>query len=196
MEFSPQDARVVQDALVEAMGLLAPLEAYHYHNPAHTRDVFGRSQRLCRRAGIEGEEAAEVAVAAAFHDAGFLDRYTDNEADGARRARAWLAGRWPEDRVRRVEGMILATNLRATPQTIQEKLLRDADLDNLGRGDFLTLAQAVRNELAKFGGHAPSDDDWDAGLRRLIGTHRWWTHAAEQDRQAGLEENRKKAGVE
>jgi len=195
MEFSPQDAQVMGLALVEALGQMAPLEAYAYHNSAHTRDMYGRAQRLCRRMGLEPWEAAEVAVAAAFHDTGFLDQYADNEAFGAQRAKAWLADKWPTDRSARVEAMILATCLGRTPVTPQEKALRDADLDNLGRPDFFEKAAAVRAELEKFGGVAPDDAEWGASIATLLRNHRWWTQAAAKDRQEGLEANRGKAGV-
>lgn len=192
MEFSQNDAQIVSLALVEALGLLSPLDHYTYHNSAHTRDVFGRSQRLCRREELEPEEAAEVAVAAAFHDTGFLDTPVNNEPAGAQRARAWLTNRWPNDRIQRVEAMILATRLYATPITLQEKILCDADFDNLGRLDFFDRAEAARNEAVRFGGFTGSEAVWQEYLKKLLAHHRWWTKSAAQDRQETFEENRRK----
>jgi uncharacterized protein len=89
-----------------------------------------------------------ILTAAWFHDLGFVERYKDNEIIAARIATEILPlfHYSPAD-VAAVDGMIMATRLPQTPHNLLEQIVADADLDVLGRDDFLQRNRFLRDEL-------------------------------------------------
>ena len=82
----------------------------------------------------------------------------------------------------------LATRLPQTPRTLLEKILADADLDVLGRADFLEWNAALRAELAAVGS-VQSDSQWYQSQIQFVRHHDYQTPAARALRQAGKEAN-------
>ena len=112
-------------------------------------------------------------------------------------ARAYPARRWrccarlhcfTTEQIGAIVGMIMATRLPQSPRTPLEQLLADADLDVLGRPDFLERNALLRAELAAYG--APvSDAEWYAGQLSFLRQHRYWTPMAEELRAAAKRQN-------
>lgn len=167
---------------------LAP--ALCYHSLAHTRDdVVPAAERLAALGGVVGEALLLLRTAAYYHDLGFVQRRDEHEATGVAIARAALPGcGYSAAQIDAVSGMIMATRLPQSPRTLAERLLADADLDVLGRGDFLERNQALRAELAAFGAPLPDSAWYDQQIRFLQG-HRYWTRAARDLRDAGKRQN-------
>ncbi len=171
-------------ALARLATELSPLLTYH--NLFHTRDdVLPAVRRLAAISGVAPEDTALLAVAAAFHDIGFVVRREEHERASAEIAGSILPGfGFLPDEVADIQGMILATRLPQSPQTPLEELLADADLDVLGRADWLPRAEALRAELSAFG-QRDGDADWLAGQIAFMREHRYFTAAARTMRDAG-----------
>jgi hypothetical protein len=60
------------------------------------------------------------------------------------------------------------------PYTLLEHILADADLDVLGREDFASRNQDLRDELAAFGS-VVSDVEWYKGQLGLLYSHKYFT---------------------
>jgi hypothetical protein len=84
--------------------------------------------------------------------------------------------------------IILATRLPQAPQTVLGQILADADLDLLGRDDFVVRNQELRLELAAFG-TLIRDRDWYVAQLDFVHQHRYWTEAARQLRDAQKQVN-------
>lgn len=161
-------------ALDRLVNELAPL--WVYHSLAHTRDdVLPAAERLAALEGVGGEAALLLRTAACYHDLGFIEQRNQHEIIGARMAAAALPvfGYSPHQ-IALVEGMILATQLPQSPRTLLEQLLADADLDVLGRSDFLTRNRNLRIELASCGVQF-SDVAWYTGQISFLQGHHYWT---------------------
>lgn len=123
-----------------------------YHSVDHTRGVMAEAVLLAYHDGKSDRELELLAVAAAYHDAGFLIRHEDNEELGAQMAKQAMLGQGgytPEER-ELVGSLILDTKLVATAngpeQQASQELsgyLLDADLANLGREDFFDRLEAL-----------------------------------------------------
>lgn len=164
--------------------------ALAYHSLAHTRDdVVPAAKRLALRAGLAGEALALLHTAALFHDIGFVERRSEHEAAGARIAAGVLpALGYQPAQVSAIVGMIMATRLPQSPRTPLEQLLADADLDVLGRPDFLERNALLRAELAAYA--APmSDAAWYRGQLIFLRQHRYWTPMADELRAVGKRQN-------
>jgi len=180
-----------QRALIYADSFLRRVPAtLTYHSPAHTRDdVVPAVERLAALLGVQAEDLVLVRTAAYFHDVGFIERRDQHEATSARLAANALpyCGYTPAQ-IAAVEGMIMATRLPQTPHTLLEQILADADLDSLGREDFLRTSLVLRAELAAFGQEIPKAA-WYARQLDFLRGHHYFTPAARALRDAGKRRN-------
>lgn len=167
-----------------------------YHAVGHTEDVLSEVALFALLGQVTPTELELLAIAAAYHDAGYLERYVDNEVVGARMARAAMeAESFALEDIAAVERMVLDTKLVSTgggrrqiATTGLSRFLLDADLSNFGRPDFFEKSELQRLELGV---------DRERFLRRtftLISTHSWQTDVARRLRQPTKEENILKLG--
>lgn len=161
-----------------------------YHSLAHTRDdVLPAAERLAGLTGLDGEGQLLLRTAALFHDLGFVIGRTEHEATGAAIAAGALpAFGYTPAQVAQVSAIIQATRLPQSPQTLLEQLLADADLDLLGRPDFLTRNSELRAELRAFG-TTLTNRAWFRDQAAFLGDHHYWTAAARAIRDAGKAKN-------
>ena len=161
-----------------------------YHSLGHTRDdVLPAVERLATLEGVTTEDRLLLLTAALYHDLGFIEEYTHNEAIGARIAAEVLPrfGYTPAH-TRVIAGIIMATKLPQSPHTRLDEIIADADLDVLGRDDFMLRNQALRDELAAYGCPA-TDEGWYSYQLQFLQAHRYFTAAAKSLRDAQKKRN-------
>ena len=184
----PDFERAKQYALDRLKRELDP--ALSYHSLAHTRDdVLPAAERLAVMEGVDQESLLLLRTAACYHDVGFVQQRHEHEAAGVLIARATLPrlGYQPEQ-IDIICGMIMATRLPQSPHTPLEAILVDADLDSLGREDFLARSLALRDELAAFGAPVGEETWYDRQLE-FLRAHRYFTMAARALRDAQKRRN-------
>lgn len=171
---------------------------YYYHNLPHTLDVLQATEWLAQCEGVKDEESLILLrTAALFHDSGFLEQYNDNEPVGARIAGEMLPdfGYSPEQ-IATIQRIILATALKATPTDLLESIVKDADLDYLGRSDYKLLSLRLKQEWEHQDMHKTMPE-WYALQVNFLTNHRYYTATAQRERepvkQKHLEEIRKTA---
>ena len=170
-----------------------------YHCAGHTLEdetgVVGVADKLARKEGISPYQRELVVAAAYLHDAGYIERYNKNEAIGARIAGEVLplCGYDPME-IDLIQKMILATEMPANPKTHLEKILCDADVDNLGRNDFFEKNDALRREIG-----VNDLKGWYENSIKFMESHQFYTASAKNLRQAKKDENilelKKRAGM-
>jgi uncharacterized protein len=158
----------------------------HYHSLAHTHDdVLPAVERLAKYTGVAGGDLLLLRTAALFHDVGYVERVAGHELASARIAAEMLPhfGYLPAQ-IGAVAGMIRATRMPQAPRTALQALLADADLDGLGRDDFLPRSLDLWAELATLG--APTTErQWFGRQVAFLRGHRYWSRAARGARDAG-----------
>jgi uncharacterized protein len=174
---------------LERLGRELP-SALCYHSLAHTRDdVAPAVERLAAAEGLDGEAMLLLRTAACYHDIGFVVQRQDHEVIGVGIAAEVLPRfGYAAAQLEIVRGMIMATRLPQSPQTLAEQILADADLDVLGREDFLATNQLLRVEQAQAGMPA-SDAEWYRVQLRFLRGHRYWTASARALRDAQKQRN-------
>lgn len=181
--------KIVIDAYKHILQLLRPVKYYQYHNIGHTLDVFKRARQLCDAEGVNDEDTTDVLLGALFHDTGFVRTYNKNEGIGAEIAREWLERQeYPEERIKKIEAIIMATVLFAKPANILEQIIQDADLDNLGRKDGLMKTAKYAEELEE----KTEGFDMQNYLNftaKLYANFAFNTQTAKNDRAEGLRSN-------
>lgn len=146
-----------------------------YHNLEHTLDVLKQSEIIALAEGIQpGYEMELLKTAASFHDSGFLYTYKNHEERSCEIARTELEGLISEDDLKKVFGMIMATKIPQTPQTLLQQIICDADLDYLGRDDFEPISKNLYKEFIDFG-IIPVEIDWNAIQIKFFESHRYFT---------------------
>lgn len=163
-----------------------------YHSFTHTREVLRDVIEFALIDQLPARSIELLGLAAVTHDAGFIQRRTDNEALGARYARDLMmrVGGYTEDEIQLVERMILDTalvhidgELKQKPHTELSKYLLDADLGNFGRDDFFAKSELQREELGE------DAVPFRVQTLHLLSAHEWLTNAAKATRQTKKEEN-------
>lgn len=177
-----------QYALRRLRGELAP--DLYYHSLAHTQDdVVPAARRLGRAARVLASDLVLLRTAAWYHDLGFVEQRADHEAVGAAIAAAVLPGfGYSAEQIAAICGMIMATRLPQQPRTLLEKILADADLDSLGRADFMPTSLNLRAELAAAGTDL-SMPQWYQRQLEFLQSHRYFTTPARQLRDAQKQQN-------
>ena len=162
----------------------------YYHGLRHTtEDVVPATEKFAEGEGIKGESLDLLLTATWFHDLGFIEVRTGHEVIGARIASEILPGfGFTEEQVQIVKGIIMATVVPQSPLTILEQIMADADLDVLGRDDFMLRNDNLRRELAFFGQEF-TDTQWFSGQLKFVEIHTYFTASARTLRDAGQAKN-------
>jgi len=123
-------------------------ECFHYHNADHAVDVYTASKQLAQSEGIGDRETQLLLTAALFHDSGFLSGPKDHESKSCDNARLYLPnfGYTVED-IERICDIIMATKMPQSPHDHLGRIICDADLDYLGRNDFLYSVKSYFRNL-------------------------------------------------
>jgi len=171
----------IQYALARLENELSP--GLLYHSLKHTRDdVLVAVRLLAERSGVSGEDLKLLEVAAVFHDIGFLYYVNEHERRSADLAWEVLPGYgFSPQQVASIEGLIMTTRLPQSPHSLLEEILADADLDVLGREDFLERNALLRQEIARQG-KTFSDEGWYSAQLKFMESHSYFTEAARQMR--------------
>ena len=168
-----------------------------YHDANHTlhptRGVVAVANRIAIAENISEHDRELLIAAAYFHDTGYIREYDKNEPIAARMAGRILKliGYKPKE-VAKVQKMILATDLARVPKTHAEKILCDADLDNLGREDFFKLDGKLRQGRRGRGLDVSDDVKWYKGTLEIIKNHQYYTESQKKMREAEKQKNTKR----
>lgn len=173
----PDFAGAKRHALERLERELAP--EFHYHSVQHTRDeVLPAVERLAEQEGVTGEDLLLLRTAALYHDIGFIEQASENEAIGVRIAAAALPRfGYSQAQIDTVSGIIMATKLPQTPHNRLEEIMADADLDIFGSDDFVSRNEQLRAELAALGSPT-SDEAWYRSQLAFMQGHEYFTASA------------------
>jgi uncharacterized protein len=165
-----------------------------YHNADHTlhptRGVVAVANNLAKLEKVSKLDRELISAAAYFHDTGYIREYEKNEPIAARMAGRILRliGYKPEE-IEKVQKMILATDPDVEPKTHVEKILCDADLDNLGREDFFQLDERLREGRALRGIDVSDDVTWYRNTLEFLEKHQYYTETQIGLRDKGKQKN-------
>lgn len=188
MASEPNYEQAIEHALRRLQSESPP--SLYYHCAWHTEgDVLPAVRRLAQLAGVAPHEQRLLEIGAAYHDIGHLRSWREHETISIEIMTDALPrfGFSPTD-IQRVAAMILATRMPQSPTNEIEQLLADADLDVLGRPDFLDTSKALWRELTALG----RDQNWTQWMEsqlRFLRSHHYFTDAAKTLREPGKQQN-------
>jgi predicted metal-dependent HD superfamily phosphohydrolase len=148
---------------------------FGYHNITHTLDVLEQAEVLAEQEKVtDKHDLLLLKIAAVFHDSGFLFVYKNHEEKGCEIASESLRNVFSEEDIKMVCGMIMATKIPQTPNTLLEQIICDADLDYLGRNDFEPISRNLYKEFLTFK-IIPEDIIWDHIQIKFFESHHYFT---------------------
>ena len=113
--------------------------------------VLNAVEKIAFNEKVSPEDFMLLKAAALFHDSGYIDKYLDNETIGADYAREILPNYgFNSSQVIKVCELIMATRVPQKPNNHLERVICDADLDYLGREDFISISSNFYKELKEY----------------------------------------------
>ncbi len=186
--------KILEKAKKYVNKLLVPLEKHYYHSYKHAIEVMERAIYLWEKEWLNWQDIEIVGLAWLFHDTGFVIQYDDNEPIWAKIAQNYLKSiLYPQEKIKTIERLILATKPSYNkPQDIYEKIIKDSDLDNLGRKDFFEKWHSLKKEIEIIKNIKIRDPDWNHWSVELLKEHHYQTITQKKERNVIKQENLKK----
>ena len=150
-----------------------------YHNSDHTLEVAEAVETIGRGMNVSDEELEMLIISALFHDFGYLEKADGHEIISAKYAREFLSNEnYPKERIKIIEGCILATKVPQKPKTKLEEIMCDADLSHLGKISFDKRNNMFRDEFEFHFGRALTEKEWLEKSIEFLHRHRFFTEYA------------------
>lgn len=147
-----------------------------YHNLSHTEQVVHNVISVSTHHRLSEEALFIVQAAAWFHDVGYLFDTSAHEQVGAGEAEKFLEAKGVSEAVvKAVKFAILATRMPQKADTIEEKIVCDADLYHLGTQEFRHINKLVREEKSQMCPGSFTKDDWLKSTIALLEHHEYQT---------------------
>jgi predicted metal-dependent HD superfamily phosphohydrolase len=153
-----------------------------YHNLSHTLDVLEQAQIVAHNEGVtDKHDLLLLKTAAVFHDSGFLFVYKGHEERSCEIATKYLKDVFNDNDLKKIHGMIMATQIPQTPHNLLEQIICDADLDYLGRNDFEPISKHLHKEFITLN-IITADCVWDHVQIKFFEVHHYFTKTAIEKR--------------
>ena len=155
----------------------------YYHNVKHTVDVVTEVELIALAEGVREEEILLLKTAALFHDTGHIKGYDNHELYGTQIAKDILPSfHYFPDQIEKICQIIMATKVPPKPTCLLEEIICDADLDYLGRPDFIPVSNDLYREL-KEQNKIGTLNDWNKLQVKFITNHTYFTKTARRLRE-------------
>ncbi len=125
---------------------------YHYHNLHHTKRVINSAKQIGNHYNLSRDDWRDLLTACLLHDYGFIKSHIDHEEIGAQISKEILPGYYfSDDHIESVSSLILITKVEEKPSNLLESIIRDADLEYIGSGDFEKISEYLKKEWLECG---------------------------------------------
>lgn len=172
----------LQEVVLDILEKDLPSDLF-YHNLKHTVDVVTEVELIGWAEGISDEDILILKTAALFHDIGHTISYDDHEYYGTEVARQILPKfNYAPEEIEKICQIIQSTKLPPQPKNILEEIICDADLDYLGRIDFIPVSNTLFEEL-HVRNKINSMNDWNKMQIKFISSHQYFTQTARKLRE-------------
>lgn len=172
----------MQEVILDKLEKELPGKLY-YHNVKHTVDIVTEVELIGWGEGISDEEILLIKTAGLFHDVGHVVQYADHEYHGTLIAREMLPKyNYSEKQIDRICDVIMSTKLPPKPKDLLQSIICDADLDYLGRSDFVPVSNTLFKEL-KEQNMIGTLNDWNKLQVKFITGHQYFTKTARNLRE-------------
>jgi predicted metal-dependent HD superfamily phosphohydrolase len=149
----------------------------YYHNYEHAMEVLANTKKIGAHYQLNDQLFFIVCAAACFHDSGILvpgDLLHEDKSASLADDFFQQAGVSGDD-IAAIKRCILATKMPQEPQTLEEEIICDADLFNLGTAEFKEKNKQLKKETEARTNTKIDGLDWRASSISLLENHRYHT---------------------
>lgn len=172
----------IQEVILDKLEKELP-DFLFYHNVKHTIDVVTEVELIGLAEGVSDEEILLLKTAGLFHDAGHTIDYDTHEYQGTLMAREILPRYgYANEQIETICDIVMATKLPPQPQNLLQKIICDADLDYLGRSDFIPVSNTLYREL-KAQDKIGTLNQWNKLQIKFLSGHQFFTNTARNLRE-------------
>ncbi|MGB5236546.1 MAG: Pycsar system effector family protein [Flavobacteriaceae bacterium] len=162
-----------------------------YHNLKHTERVVKSTRQLISAHDLSNADTEALLLTAWLHDTGYTrgcDKH--EESSGIIAAEFLREQNYPEEGIKKVQHLILATRRYYEPANLLEEIIRDADASHFGKKSYMETCELLHEELELLGLGDYSNEEWlDANLKMLNTEHHFYTNFAKEQWQDGKDKN-------
>ncbi|WP_413997705.1 Pycsar system effector family protein [Flavobacterium sp. W1B] len=153
---------------------------FTYHNFNHTLGVVAAANQISESENLNISDKEILLIAAWFHDTGYTKGCVNHEDSSIAFVTDFLNEKEKSaDYIAKVSGLINATRYGYEPQTLFEKIIKDADCFHLGSDEYFSSCESLRTEWKNLDQKCFSDNDWVLeNSDFLINRHRFYTDFA------------------
>lgn len=154
--------------------------SFTYHNIAHTQRVVEQAKNLAELSKIDETNKNLLLTAAWLHDLGYTEGIENHEAKSVEIATSFLKQlKCPDDDIKTINDLILATKIEAVPKNQLEKIIRDADCSHIGSKNYLEVSELLRKEWELKCNKSFTEIEWlDENINFLSTKHKFHTPEA------------------
>lgn len=165
--------------------------SFLYHNFEHTQRVVKSTKELIDNSEINVKEEEPLILAAWLHDTGYIHTYIGHEKESARIAEDFLKEENATDElIESVKQYILATEMTRSPETLEEKIIRDADSSHFAKDYFEETSEFLRQELELHNLKNYTTHEWlEENISLFTEKHRYFTDYAVKEWKPKKEDN-------
>lgn len=153
---------------------------FTYHNFNHTLGVVAAADQIAAAENINLTDKEILLIAAWFHDTGYTKGCSNHEDSSIAIVSDFLKDKEKSaDYIAKVSDLINATRYGFEPQTLLEKIIKDADYFHLGSEEYSSSCESLRLEWKNLEQKFYSDNEWIIeNFDFLINRHRFYTDFA------------------
>ncbi|MDP2363937.1 MAG: HD domain-containing protein, partial [Ignavibacteria bacterium] len=154
-------------------------EKLSYHNFEHTLEVLENVNEIGNNAALSNDEINLVKLAAIFHDVGWIIDGNKHETKSTEIAKDFLSSNGSDQSdISKVVDLICITDLKTTPKTPAQMVLRDADILHIGQKGFYSKSQLLRSEKKVLKNKIFSELEWiESNIEFLTANHFYTDYA-------------------
>lgn len=192
-----KDSEVVSAAkkYVKSLFAKADEKTLSFHNWNHSLNVFEAANLIANNTkGVSEDQNQILQLAALFHDVGYINFPKDHEIKSTIIAANFLnEKKYPQQKIKEVERIILATKLHHNPEDVLERIIIDADLSHLGSEDYMGTTYKLLFQEVFCGLSNPiSAKDWSRISIDFFYKHQYLTEFAQTHFGKNKEKNLQK----
>jgi len=162
-----------------------------YHNYNHTQRVVKSTKELIENSEINVKEERALLLAAWLHDTGYTVKSEGHEEESIRIAKDFLTEENVDKEITEmVVKYISTTRMSAIPETLPEKIIKDADSSHLSKEYFEETSEFLRQELKIQKIRNFSTNEWvEENIKLFTQKHRYYTPYAIEKWKPKKDEN-------
>ncbi|MFZ1518715.1 MAG: Pycsar system effector family protein [Ignavibacteriaceae bacterium] len=152
---------------------------FTYHNLNHALEVVDNVVEIGKNSDLNESEINILKLAAIFHDVGWITDLNNHEKKSGEIASKFLSSYGLEQsEIMKVLDLIYITDLKMTPTTLPQMVLRDSDILHIGQKGFYSKSQLLRSEKNVLKNKVFSELEWVESNLDFISSNNFYTEYA------------------